>query len=56
MKKYVNRFYADGQLADTEITLALSQAAEMYENGELLEVRYLLAEIIQAIDRFTEEN
>lgn len=46
------RFFENGELKDGEVTMALSDAAEMYENGEIMEVRDLLEEIIQAIDEW----
>ena len=50
-----NRFYKNGNLQDTEIALALSNAAEQYENGERIEVRDLLSDIVSAIDMFSED-
>ena len=47
-----NRFYKNGKLKDNEIVMALSNAADDYENGEIMEVRDLLEEIIQAIDKW----
>ena len=49
-----NRFYKDGSdcLEDKEIQKALEMAAKRFENGEILEVRDMLAEIVNAIDRF----
>lgn len=50
------KFYKNGVLQDTKIIEALKQAVVDYENGELIEVRDLLEEIINAIDEFSEEN
>ena len=51
--RFVNRFYIDGELDDPEIITALLDAADMYANGEIIETRDMLAEVIRAIDRFT---
>ena len=48
------RFFKKGQLEDKKIVAALRQAAEDYENGEIAEVRDLLADIVCAIDEFTD--
>lgn len=48
----MNRFYKNGRLKDTEIALALSQAATDYENGLLMEVDDVLLEIHAAITDF----
>lgn len=52
------KLYKNGNLEDKKIEAALRKAADDYENGELIEVRDLLLEIINAIDEFTksEEN
>lgn len=50
------RFFKNGELEDKKIIAALHQAAEDYENGELIEVRDLLLEIINAIDNFDPED
>lgn len=47
-----NRFFDNGKLKDGEIITALSDAADTYDNGEIIEVRDLLAEIVYAIDEF----
>lgn len=52
----MSRFYKNGKLKDTEIVLALTNAANDYENGCLIEVRDLLSDIVQAIDNFTEDS
>lgn len=49
------KFYKNGELEDKEIVKALIRAAANYENGEISEVRDLLAEIVVAIDKFEEE-
>lgn len=46
------RFYSDGELNDKAIEAALRNAATMYENGEIVEVRDLLIEIVNSIDEF----
>lgn len=48
------RFIKRGELEDERIINALNTAARDYENGELIEVRDLLLEIVAAIDEFTE--
>lgn len=50
------RFFKNDVLDDKSVIEALRQAAEDYENGELIEVRNVLAEIINDIDEFTELN
>ena len=50
------RFYKKGKLKDKEITAALLQAAADYENGELIEVRDLLQDIVDAIDEFESDQ
>lgn len=52
----MNRFYKNGKICDTEIALALADAITDYENGEIIEVRDTLAEIVTAIDLYTKEN
>jgi len=46
------RFFKNGKLEDKKIAAALRKAADDYENGELIEVRDLLSEIVNAIDEF----
>ena len=48
------RFFKNGKLEDKKIEEALRKAADDYANGELIEVRDLLLEIINAIDAFDE--
>lgn len=45
-----NKFFANVELQDKKIVVALKQAATDYENGEIAEVRDLLFDIISAID------
>lgn len=56
----MNRFYFrhDGEIVlnDRKIIRSLLKAAEDYENGEIIEVRDLLAEIVYAIDEFSREG
>ena len=47
-----NKFIRNGELQDKKIIKALTQAAKDYENGEIAEVRDLLADIVNAIDEF----
>ena len=49
MSRYTNN---DGTLKDNEIANGIRKAADMYENGELLEVHDLLLEIIKVIREF----
>lgn len=46
------RFFKNGELEDEKIIAALRKAADDYENGEIVEVRNLLMEIVDNIDRF----
>lgn len=48
------RFFKNGKLEDGKIIDSLHKAAEDYENGEIVEVRDLLMDIIGAIDEFTD--
>ena len=50
------RFFKNGELDDENIIKTLKCAADDYENGELIEVRDTLAEIVLAIDEFTKQN
>lgn len=50
------RFYKKGKLEDKKIEMALRGAADSYANGELIEVRDLLSEIVSAIDEFTDNG
>ena len=49
-------FYKNGKLKDKEITSALRQVVDQYENGELIEVRDLLQDIVDAIDEFESDQ
>ena len=46
------RFLKHGKLEDKKIEIALRKAADDYANGELIEVRDVLYEIINAIVEF----
>ena len=46
------RFLKDAELKDKKIVAALRKAADDYENGEIVEVRNLLMEIVDNIDWF----
>ena len=46
------KFYKNGELKDQKIIDALNQAVKDYENGCVVEVRDVLAEIVIAIDEF----
>lgn len=48
----MNSFFKKGQLQDKKIIDALKRAAEGYENGEIIETRDVLIEIINAIADF----
>ena len=47
-----SKFYANVELQDEKVIEALVEAKEMYENGEIVETRDLLAEIVKAIELF----
>lgn len=49
-------FYKNGKLKDKKIESALRQAADDYENGELIEVRDLLQDIVDAINEFESDK
>lgn len=49
------RFYKNGKLKDKQIVAALRQAADDYDNGEIIEVKGVLIDIINAITEF-EDN
>lgn len=48
----MSKFFKNGELQDKKIVAALHQAAEDYENGEIVEVKDTLVEIINAITDF----
>lgn len=50
------KFIQDGELEDQKICDALCKASNDYENGEIIEVRDLLMEIVNAIDDFIKQN
>ena len=52
----MSKFFKKGQLQDKKIAAALRQAAEDYENGEILEVKCVLIDIINAITDFEAEE
>ena len=52
MEDYLNYLNNDGTLKDDKVIADIRKAAAMYENGELLETRDLLLNIINAIDSF----
>lgn len=47
-----NIFYEHGELKDSKIIKALSEATENYKDGAIVETRNLLIDIIWAIDEF----
>ncbi len=49
-------FYKHGKLQDKEIVSALRKVADQYENGELIEVRDLLQDIVDSIDEFESDQ
>ncbi len=48
----MSKFFKNGELKDKKIVAALHKAAEDYENGEIIEVKDVLVEIINAITDF----
>ena len=48
----MNYHNKDGTLRDKKIAEDIRKAANMYENGEIIEAHDLLLEIISAIDDF----
>ena len=53
MSKYLNN---DGTLKDKEVITDIRKAADMYENGELIESQSILLEIANAISDFDSEK
>lgn len=51
----MSKFYRNGELKDKKIIAALEQAAKDYENGEIVEVKEVLIEIINAIKDFEQD-
>ena len=49
-------FFKNHELLDKEIVTALKPAAKDYEDGAILEARDALADIVQSIDEFSNEN
>ena len=49
------RFIKNGELLDAEILKALKSAVADYEDGAIIEARNILVDIINAIDKFTEQ-
>ena len=52
----MNKFFNKGNLQDKKIVEALHKAAEDYENGEIIEVKDVLIEIINAITDFENDQ
>ena len=52
----MSKFFKKGELKDKKIVAALHQAAEDYENGEIIEVKDVLIEIINAITDFEQDQ
>lgn len=50
------RFFKKGKLEDKKIEAALRKAADNFANGEIVETRDLLADIVNAIDEFAEQE
>lgn len=48
------RYIKNGELQDERIVASIHMAAKEYQNGELIEARDRMLEIIAAIDEFTE--
>lgn len=48
----MSKFFKKGELQDKKIAAALRQAAEDYENGEIIEVKDVLIDIVNAITEF----
>lgn len=51
----MSKFFKNGELKDKEIAKALREAANQYENGEIVEVKDVLIDIIEAIGEFEDE-
>ena len=50
------KFIRGSALQDAEIVKALHKAADDYDNGEIIEVKGVLIEIINAITEFENNN
>ena len=48
----MSKFFKKGELQDKKIATALRKAADDYENGEIIETKDTLIEIINAITDF----
>lgn len=48
----MSKYFKKGELQDKQIVAALHRAAEDYENGEIIEVKDELIDIINAITDF----
>ena len=48
----MSKYFKKGELQDEKIVAALRQAAEAYENGEIIETKGVLIDIINAITDF----
>ncbi len=53
MSKYANY---KGELKDKKVVADIRKAADMYENGELIEACDLLSEVMGAINDFVQIN
>lgn len=56
MSKYMKYMTVKGQLDDEEIATTLRKLADSYENGEIIEVRDELLDIVYAINAFDKLN
>lgn len=50
------RLFKNGELEDEKIVLALHKAADDYKNGEIIEVKDKLIEIVNAITEFEDSE
>ncbi len=50
------RYFKNGELQDERILASINAAAKEYEDGEIIEVRDRMLEIIAAIDEFIAES
>ena len=50
------KYIKNGELQDKKIVDSIYMAAKEYENGEILETKDRLLEIIAAIDEWSEDN
>lgn len=57
MKVYLTTYYdpEKKELNDTEVLRDLNNAASLYEDGAIVECRFLLQRIIKAIKKFEKE-